>query len=459
MVGAGSNSMGAIIERCRNWLPARLDTTQLPPRVRDAIRRQQESSEVLIGWIQLGVVITFAVLYTLAPKTFTEEAEFAPVPWVLAAYFVFTVLRLILAHYGRLPHWMLYLSVVVDMVLLLGLIWSFHLQYKQPASFYLKAPTLLYVFIFIALRALRFQARFVIIAGIVAALGWLALVGYVISVDPQNTMITRDYVEYLTSNSVLLGAEFDKIISILMVTAIIAIALARARRLLIQSVVDSSTAQDLSRFVPSEVVRQVKSSEERVKAGQGEVGQATILFTDIEGFTTISEALSPEQLIATLNEYFSVVVEPIERFGGVINQFQGDAILATFNLPEKNPDHAANAVQAALEIQDVLKARTFGENITLNCRVGINTGMCVGGLVGTVDRLGYTVHGDNVNLAARLEQLNKEYGTRIIVSEATAELAGWERFAFERIGEVQVRGRKTATVIYTVSPLQLKSAP
>ncbi|TDJ61886.1 MAG: adenylate/guanylate cyclase domain-containing protein [Proteobacteria bacterium] len=97
--------------------------------------------------------------------------------------------------------------------------------------------------------------------------------------------------------------------------------------------------------------------------------------------------------------------------------------------------------------------------MTLNCRVGINTGMCVGGLVGTVDRLGYTVHGDNVNLAARLEQLNKEYGTRIIVSEATAELAGWERFAFERIGEVQVRGRKTATVIYTVSPLQLKSAP
>ncbi|TDJ63359.1 MAG: adenylate/guanylate cyclase domain-containing protein, partial [Proteobacteria bacterium] len=336
--------MGAIIERCRNWLPARLDTTQLPPRVRDAIRRQQESSEVLIGWIQLGVVITFAVLYTLAPKTFTEEAEFAPVPWVLAAYFVFTVLRLILAHYGRLPHWMLYLSVVVDMVLLLGLIWSFHLQYKQPASFYLKAPTLLYVFIFIALRALRFQARFVIIAGIVAALGWLALVGYVISVDPQNTMITRDYVEYLTSNSVLLGAEFDKVISILMVTAIIAIALTRARRLLIQSVVDSSTAQDLSRFVPSEVVRQVKSSEERVKAGQGEVGQATILFTDIEGFTDGCEALSPEQLIATLNEYFSVVVEPIERFGGVINQFQGDAILATFNLPEKNPDHAANAV-------------------------------------------------------------------------------------------------------------------
>ncbi|MFQ6022923.1 MAG: adenylate/guanylate cyclase domain-containing protein [Acidiferrobacterales bacterium] len=442
--------MAEVIKHYLQRLVARSDYVQLPPRVRETIRRQQQSSEVLIGWVQLGVVVTFAVLYTLAPKTFTEEAEFAPVPWALATYLVFTVLRLTFALNRPLPDWMLYLSVVVDMLLLLGLIWSFHLQYKQPASFYLKAPTLLYVFIFIALRALRFQARFVIVAGLVAAAGWLAMVWYVISVDPQDPMITRDYVEYMTSNSILLGAEFDKIISILIVTAILAVALTRARRLLIQSVVDSSTAQDLSRFVPTEVVRQVRSSEKRVEAGQGEVRQATILFTDIEGFTTISESLSPEQLIGTLNEYFAVVVEPIERYNGVVNQFQGDAILASFNLPEAHPDHAANALRAAIEIQTALENRTFGDGITLKSRIGINSGTVVGGLVGTGNRLGYTVHGDDVNLAARLEQLNKEYGTRLLVSETTAELAGWDRFPFKRIGEVQVRGRKTPTTIYTL---------
>lgn len=426
------------------------DDSRLPSRVRDSIRQQQESSEILIGWIQLGVVLTFAVLYTIAPKTFTEQAEFAPVPWALGAYFVFTVLRLALAHSGRLPDWMLYVSVVVDMLLLLGLIWSFHIQYMQPASFYLKTPTLLYVFIFIALRALRFQARFVLLAGTVAAVGWLVMVWYVISVDPTDPMITRDYVEYLTSNSVLLGAEFDKIISIMMVTAILAVAIARARRLLIRSVVDSSAAQDLSRFVPTEVVRRVRSSEQPVQAGQGEVREATILFTDIEGFTSISESMSPQQLIATLNEYFSVVVEPIERYAGVINQFQGDAILATFNLPEALRDHAANAVRAAIEIQAALKNRLFGDGITLSSRIGINSGTCVGGLVGTGDRLGYTVHGDNVNLAARLEQLNKEYGTRVLISESTCQLAGWTRFSFKRICEVRVRGRQTSTVVYTV---------
>jgi len=244
------------------------DYARLPPRVRESIRRQQESSEVLIGWVQLGVVLTFATLYTIAPKTFTAEAEFAPVPWALSVYFVFTVLRLGLAHSGRLPNWMLYLSVVVDMVLLMALIWSFHLQYKQPASFYLKVPTLLYVFIFIALRGLRFQARFVIIAGVAAAVGWLLMVVYAITVDPANSMITRNYVKYMTSNSVLLGAEFDKIISILLVTAILAVAITRARRLLIQSVVDSSTVRANRGSATSALIRARRGSGR----GQGRSG-------------------------------------------------------------------------------------------------------------------------------------------------------------------------------------------
>lgn len=423
----------------------------LPDRVRTAIQRQQARSEVIIGWIQLGVVMTFGILYTIAPKTFAEGATFEPVPWVLGCYFAFTVLRLILAHKGRLPDWFLYVSVVIDMMLLMVLIWSFHLQYKQPPSFYLKVPTLLYVFIFIALRALRFEARFVAAAGLTAAAGWLLMVWYVITNDSMD--ITRDYVKYMTSNSVLLGAEFDKIITILLVTIILAVALTRGRRLLIESVVESTTAKDLSRFVPSEVVKQVQASEQAVAAGQGELKETTILFADLEGFTSLSENLSPTELISTLNEYFSAAVEPIERCGGVVTQFQGDAILASFNQPKADQDHAANAVRAALEIQHVLRDRTFGDGLRLRSRIGINSGVVVGGLVGTHDRLGYTVHGDDVNLAARLEQLNKDYGTCVIVSERTRELAGAERFAFVRLGQVQVRGRQGATTIYTLGAL------
>jgi len=424
---------------------------ELPARIRETVRAHQESSEILIGWIQLGVVTAFAILYALSPKTYPAGSMFVPVPWALGAYFLFTLLRLGLAHARKLPNWVVYLSIVLDMTLLLGLIWSFHIQYEQPPSFYLKVPTLLYVFIFIALRALRYEVRYVMLAGMTAAIGWLLMVAYVIMVDPRNPMITRDYVVYMTSNSVLLGAEFDKVISILMVTAILAVAIARARRLLVESVVEGIAVRDLSRFVPSEVARRVTTAEEEVEAGQGEVREATILFTDIEGFTGISEGLAPEVLIATLNEYFAVVTAPIAGYGGVISQFQGDAILATFNLPEARPDHAANAVRAALAIQDLLRDRTFGAGVELRSRIGINTGVVVGGLVGTRDLLGYTVHGDDVNLAARLEQLNKEYHTRIIVSERTRELAGADAFTFVRLGTTTVRGRKTPVEVYTVT--------
>lgn len=427
------------------------DYQRLPARVRERITRQQQDSEILIGWIQLGVLLTFTALYAVSPKTFPEQARFEPVPWALGAYFTFTIVRLVLAYRRALPYWMLVVSVIADMTLLLGLIWSFHLQYEQPPAFYLKAPTLLYVFIFIALRALRFEVGFVVLAGIAASLGWMFLALYAIDFSVEDMPVTRDYIEYMTSSKVLIGAEFDKIISVLMVTAILAVAIARAHRLLVRSVVEASAAHDLSRFVPDEIVERITRADQPAQAGQGETGVATILFVDLEGFTAIGESLTPEALVTTLNDYFAAVAEPIRRHHGVICQFQGDAILASFNMPKLQPDHAAHAIDTAVEIQRLLARRTFGEGIRLKARVGIATGEVVGGLVGTPERLGYTVHGDDVNLAARLEKANKEHGTRVLISERTQALAASERFSFRPIGTLTVRGRRGPVGIYTLA--------
>ena len=174
----------------------------------------------------------------------------------------------------------------------------------------------------------------------------------------------------------------------------------------------------------------------------------TTLFTDIAGFSTVAETMKPVDLIAMLNEYFSALVEPVESHGGVIHQFQGDAILATFNLPVPNEDHATMAVRAALAIQEATRGRLFAGN-PLSTRVGINTGMAVCGTVGGEGRLGFTVHGDEVNLGARIEQLNKDYGTRILVAESTVALCG-DDLRFERIDEVPVRGRSQRVVLYRV---------
>ena len=392
------------------------------------------------------------MLYALSPHEFPADAGFEPVPWFLSIYLAFTLIRLLLAHKRLLPYWVLVMSVVMDMALLMGLIWSYHLQYGQPPSFYLKDPTITLVFIFIALRALRFDPGFVVLSGLVAIVGWALLVMYALHTDPEGHMLTHNYIVYMTSNSILIGAEIHKIISIAIATVVLTVSISRGRLLLIRSIMDRTAAEDLSRFVPSAVVRQMQSSDQRMELGQTEVREATIFFTDLESFTSIGESLEPPQLVRVLNEYFAVVSKPIEKYGGAINQFQGDAILASFNLPTADPDHAANAIRAALEIQQQLAAATFACDVTLRSRIGINTGTVVGGLVGTPDRLGYTVHGDDVNVAARLEQMNKEHGTRIMVSEKTMRAAGADNFKFRKLGSVAVRGRTTEVNVYTLDP-------
>ncbi|MDX1374642.1 MAG: adenylate/guanylate cyclase domain-containing protein [Burkholderiales bacterium] len=416
-----------------------------PERVRALIARQQLQSEILIGWVQLVLIVFWVVLYALAPKT-SAGTRFLPVPWVLGAFLLVTLLRIVLAHRHRLTPPLLVAGVIVDMALLMGLIWSFHLQYEQPAPFYLKAPTLLYVFIFIALRALRFEPLYVVAAGLAGAAGWLALLLY--AAASGEMAVTRNYVQYMTSNSVLVGAEVDKILSILLVTAVLALGLVRARRILYRAVADSVMARDLSRFVSPEVAARITTAARELRPGDGEVRSASVLFTDIEGFSGIAERLQPERLIATLNEYFAAVSEAIDRHGGVITQYQGDAMLITFNTVKDDPDHAANAVRTALAIEDATRERRFGDGLRLRTRCGINTGRVVAGAVGTGERLLYTVHGDEVNVAARLEQLNKTTGTYILASESTVQAAG-EGFGFERVAEVTVRGRSTPTAVYT----------
>ncbi|HTR87751.1 MAG TPA: adenylate/guanylate cyclase domain-containing protein [Reyranella sp.] len=184
----------------------------------------------------------------------------------------------------------------------------------------------------------------------------------------------------------------------------------------------------------------------------GEIGQATILFTDIAGFTTIAEYLSPQELVAALNEYLETVLAPIRAHGGVVNTFIGDGLFASFNMPLACEDHEAAAVRAAIDIQRAVGDRTFGDQgVALATRIGISSGPVIGGSIGAGERMSFTLLGDTVNLAARLEELNKHHGTRILVSQSTREACG-DRFVFRDLGQVPVRGRTEAIAIFSVDP-------
>jgi adenylate cyclase len=392
--------------------------------MQQAIRAEQDRSENLIGWIQLAVIVVFATLYFLSPKTVGPERYITV--WAIGIYFALTIMRLVMSHLFSMPPWMLAISVLFDMMLLFGLIWSFHIQYHQPPSFYLKAPTLLYVFIFIALRALRFEAGFVILAGVLAALGWLALAAYAIG-DAGTAMITRDYVRYMTSNSILVGAEFDKIASILVVTAIIAAAVIRARRLLERTVAEAFAIQDLSRFFAPEIAARITSQGQDIVAGAGEARDAAILNVDVRNFTRLAHDLPPDSVMQMLAEYQSCMVPIIHRHGGIIDKFIGDGIMATFGAAAPSDVYAADALRAMDELMAEAQRWSIGARAsggtTLSVNGAVAAGRIVFGAVGDRSRLEYTVIGDAVNLSAKLVKHNKVLSCRAATTAETYALA------------------------------------
>lgn len=400
---------------------------KLPARVQAAIARQQIQSEILIAWVQVFIVITFSTLYALSPKTFSADAMFAPVPYALLVYGLFTLLRLALAYWGKVPAWFIALSVIADMALLMFLIWSFHIQYQQPPSFYLKAPTLLYVFIFIALRALRFEATYVLLAGASAAIGWLILLGYAVHLDGGMAQITRDYVEFTMSHKILLGAEFDKVISIIVVTLIVALVIVRARRLLINSVAQASAAEDLSRFFSPEIAAQITHSESWIEPGTGEGREAAILHCDLQGFTKLSMERPANEVISLLAEYQSRMVPVIQKHGGTIDKFLGDGILATFGAAVPTDHYAADCLRAMEDLDKEAaawsKERMEGGEDPMTVRFVSAVGPIIFGAVGDSSRLEYTVIGEPVNLAAKLDKHAKDEKATGVTTRGALELA------------------------------------
>ncbi len=400
----------------------------LSERVRQRIERQQTASEIIIGWVQAGAIVFFAVIYAISPKAFPPGTRFEPVPWTLAIYAVFTSVRMILAYRGRLSDGLVAISTVVDIAVLMITIWSFHLQYQAPPALYLKAPTLMYVFILIALRALRFEPRYVLIAGGCGAAGWLALFVFAAGGSGDATPIfTHSYVDYVTSYKILRGAEIDKILSILMVTAILALSLVRARKLLINSVAEAAAATDLARFFAPEIATRLRRTEIDPVAGQGIRREAGILSIDMRGFTALSHDMPPTELIALLSEYQSRLVPVIQRHHGSIDKYLGDGILASFGAVVSNANHAADLCRAMEELMVTaqtwrLERQERGLAAPLIGMAGA-TGEVVFGTVGHETRLEYTVIGEVVNLAAKLEKLTKREGVPTLLTHQGYVLA------------------------------------
>jgi adenylate cyclase len=205
-----------------------------------------------------------------------------------------------------------------------------------------------------------------------------------------------------------------------------------------------------SKYVSPKVVAQLIEHPELVRLGGNRV-DATVLYLDIAGFSRMATKLSPEALSATLSRYLGHFTESIFNRDGMVDKYVGDAIMAVWGVPLPQPDHPARACRAALDIRRdlafLLARETLPSDMSLDIRIGINSGAMLAGNVGGDRFLNYTVHGEATNFAVRLEALNKLYGTRILLGENTALQLG-EEFLMRKIDCIRLDGNHTHTEIY-----------
>jgi adenylate cyclase len=197
------------------------------------------------------------------------------------------------------------------------------------------------------------------------------------------------------------------------------------------------------------VVSEILSKDEDPGLGGKEL-HGTVLFTDIKDFTTISERMSPRDLVALLNDYFSIATDVIQRHEGMLDKYLGDAIMALYGAPLTSEGHAVQACLSALQIQELVahdNILNMEGRPKLITRIGLNSGPMVVGNVGSDRRLDFTAIGDTVNLASRLEGVNKIYGTRIVVSESTVK-ESQDRFIVRPLEILRVKGKGEPVAIF-----------
>ncbi len=233
------------------------------------------------------------------------------------------------------------------------------------------------------------------------------------------------------------------------------------RRLLSEEFEKRRIKSTFGQYLSPKVIDILIRDPSRLKLG-GEEREMTIFFSDIAGFTTLAERMTPQELVTALNEYLTVMTDIILKHDGVLDKYIGDAIMAFWNAPVDQPRHAALACLAAVEQRAALELvrKQFADKNwpPIDCRMGLNTGRAIIGNMGSHTRFDYTVMGDTVNLASRLESANKMFGTRAMISEFTQKIVG-DEFAVRELDFLRVKGKTQPIRVYELVSETAKLTP
>jgi adenylate cyclase len=355
-------------------------------------------------------------------------------------------IRRLLGHFletGRTPPWQArYFNAFVETSLPTLILFGV-CDYLTP-SYAVLTPSLLIYFILIALSALRLDFALSVFSGLTAAAGYLVVCYWKVfpSIDPSLPAVLQSHLpHWMRALLLLLTGGLTGLVGMQIRGRIIATLDAVEQRNHVKTI--------FGQHVSPQVVEELLGHKSKLVSAERKV---CIMFLDIRNFTTFCEGKTPEEVVEHLNRLFGFMVESVNGHQGVINKFLGDGFMAIFGAPLEDAEASLNAVRASIEIVKTLDAeRNAGRVGDSRIGIGLHTGEVMTGNVGSLLRKEYTVIGDAVNLASRIESTTKAVGTQILISESVYNDIGEASEQFESIGPVQVKGRNEPVNLYKVS--------
>ncbi len=411
-------------------------------------RREQLGLRFSLYFNLVMMVFFTAITVSAAQSTFEVKVTFG----FIAIGAVAAVLLLRENYRGRLINTSGWILTALYIVIDWGLPWIWYHSLggdAVPRTYFLKVGILPVNFIFLVITCLAGRPIYPLVFTLGSSLSLVALAASALS-DPR-TVLSATILDSIQGRGANLPLTILTDVMYLVAGALLTIFVRRVR----QTVIDASQAEhataQLGRYFSPEVAKHIASSDETFLHPGGTIQQVAVLFSDIRGFTTLSESLRPETVLRVLSLYQEQMVAAIFEHGGTLDKFIGDGIMATFGTPRPAPDDARRAVAAGLSMLDrldKLNVRLRSENLPeLKIGIGIHAGPAIVGNIGTSARLEYTVIGDTVNTASRLESACKETGDPLLVSRDVAEQL---TVSVEPRGEVVLRGKKTLIALFAV---------
>lgn len=396
-----------------------------------ALARAEHETEQLLAYLRAVVFLVItAVFWASGALEQDHMAMFS-----VAGLGALALGSLTLAWSGFFRPWLPWGLATLDVSLLLHCVAMFTIGMGMPFHTILGAPGASLIFLFLAIAAVRHRPFLVLYTGALFFVGWLGL--WLIT-DPGSTLSS--------AADAGLAGELARLAVIALTATILFIAVRRTRRALTDSIRETRLRTNLARFFSPGMADELARSEYVARSFRPQ--KAAVMFVDIRGFTAIAEGMEAGELAAFLNEYRRRMSLPVSEHGGIIDKFIGDGIMAVFGVPLPGDEDARNAVQCGLDIlraADRWNDQRRGAGLApVKIGVGVHYGDVTAGALGDEQRLEFTVIGDTVNAANRIEELAGDLGVQLLVSADALEAAGWlgDAAAWEFLPEQTLRGRR-----------------